>query len=118
MANCCKPSKYTSRDLSETVSFERATNTSDGAGGFRKAWAAISGAPTRAMVKPLSGRERWASQRVEATSNYRVVTRYNSGLFEGDRVIWRGRAGNIRFIANVDSDDEWLEIDVQFGVGT
>lgn len=118
MVNCCTGSKYKSRDLRETVSFERLTRTSDGAGGFTRAWAAIIGAPTRAMIKPISGRERWASQRIEATANYRVVTRYNADLKEGDRVLIRDRPGNITFIANVDMMDEWLEIDVNLGQAT
>jgi SPP1 family predicted phage head-tail adaptor len=67
------------------------------------------------MVKPMSGRERWASERTEATANYRVVVRYNADLTEKDRVLVRGRPCNIRFIANVDMDDRWLEIDVEMG---
>ena len=70
------------------------------------------------MVKPLSGRERWASQRVEATANYRVVTRYSDLVTEVDRVVIRGRPANIRFVANVDLMNEWLEIDVELGVAT
>lgn len=113
MVRCC--GKYNARQLREAVTFQRKTRTSDGAGGYTSGFAAISGAPTRAMVKPLSGRERWASDRVEASANYRVVTRYYDGLKEGDTVLIRGRPANIRFIANVDMMDEWLEIDVQLG---
>lgn len=113
MVRCC--GKYNARQLREAVTFQRKTRTSDGAGGYTSGFAAISGAPTRAMVKPLSGRERWASDRVEASANYRVVTRYYDGLEEGDTVLIRGRPANIRFIANVDMMDEWLEIDVQLG---
>lgn len=115
MAKCC--GKYNARQLREAVTFQRKTRTSDGAGGYTSGFATISGAPTRAMVKPLSGRERWASDRVEASANYRVVTRYYDGLVEGDTVLIRGRPANIHFIANLDMMDEWLEIDVQLGAG-
>jgi SPP1 family predicted phage head-tail adaptor len=115
MVKCCGSSKYNARQLREAVTFQRRTQTGDGAGGYTETFAAISGAPTRAMVKPLSGRERWASNRVEASANYRVVTRYYDGLTEKDVVVIRGRTGNIRFIANVDLMDEWLEIDVDLG---
>lgn len=118
MVNCCKPSKYGARDLRETVTFQRVTNTADDYGARVQAWATIEGAPTRAMVKPMSGRERWASERTEATANYRIVTRYNADLTEKDRVLIRGRPCNIRFIANVDMDDRWLEIDVEMGAAT
>lgn len=114
---CCAP-KYTSRQLRESVTFQRSTRVSDGAGGFAETWSTIAGAPTRAMVRPLSGRERWASERVEATANYRVVTRYDADLNERDRVLIRGITGNIVFIANVDMMDDWLEIDVNLGVAT
>ena len=118
MVSCCKPSKYNGRMLREVVTFQRATETVDDYGARIQAWATIAGAPTRAMVKPMSGRERWASERVEATANYRVVTRYNADLTEADRVLVRGRACNIRFIANVDLMNDWLEIDVEMGAAT
>jgi len=101
--------------LREPVTFQRKTRTSDGAGGYTTGWAAISGAPTRAMVKAMSGRERWASERVEATANYRVVVRYFADLNEVDRVLIRDRPCQIRFVNNVDLDDRWLEIDVEMG---
>lgn len=118
MVRCCKASKYNARDLREEVSFERLARTSDGAGGFTEAWAAVSGAPTRAMVKPMSGRERWASQRIEATATHMIVTRYFSGLKEADRATIRGRVYNVRFINNVDFADQWLEITAEVGVAT
>lgn len=113
---CC--AKYSARDLREPVSFERLTRTSDGAGGFTESWASISGAPTRGMVKAMSGRERWASQRIEATSTHRIVVRYFADLTEVDRVVIRGRPHQVRFINNVDLADRWLEIDAQLGVPT
>lgn len=115
MVSACKPSKYNGRMLREFVRFERPVETTDEYGARLKTWVAITGAPTRAMVKPMSGRERWASERTEATANYRIVTRYNADLTEKDRVLVRGRPCNIRFIANVDMDDRWLEIDVEMG---
>ena len=113
---CC--SKYSARDLTTPVEFQRLTRTSDGAGGFTEAWAAISGAPTRAKVEPLSGREVWASMRVEARSTVRVVVRYVSGLKEADRIVIDGSNYNIRYIRNVDFADRWLEINAEGGVAS
>lgn len=115
MAKCCD---YHSGILKEPVEFQRLTRISDGAGGFNEQWVAISGAPSRAMVKPKSGSERWASERVEARANYRVVTRYFSDLDETDRVVIRGRPCQIRFIGNVEMADKWLEIDIEMGAAT
>jgi len=115
MVNCCTSSKYNARQLREAVTFERVTNTADGYGARLQSWRAIIGAPTRAMVKPMSGGERYASGRTEATSTHKIVCRYFADLTEKDRVLIRGRAYNIRFIANVDFDDQWLEISAELG---
>jgi len=115
MVNCCATSKYNARQLREAVTFQRVTNTQDDYGARVQTWAAITDAPTRAMVKPMSGGERYASARTEATSTHRIVCRYFADLTEKDRVVIRGRAYNIRFIANVDFDDQWLEISAELG---
>jgi SPP1 family predicted phage head-tail adaptor len=102
--------------LKEAVAFQRLTRTSDGAGGFTEAWAAIVGTPTRAHVKAMSGGERWHSDRVEASATHKIVVRYNSSLTTKDRVVIRGLAYNIRFIDNMDMADKWLYITAQVGV--
>jgi len=101
--------------LREPVTFERSTKASDGAGGFTEAWVAISGAPDRAHFKALSGAERFASDRIEATTRNRIVVRYFAGLKESDRVLIRSRAYNIQFIDNIEMRDMWLQIDLDGG---
>lgn len=114
---CCgSSSKYGAAMLREPVTFQRKTRTSNGAGGFTEVWATVSGAPTMAYVKAVSGGERWASERVEARATHRVVVRYFEDLTEVDRVVIRDRAHNIRFINNVDFEDKWLEITTEQGV--
>lgn len=114
MKKCCDD--YNAGMLNEPVSIERAAKVSDGAGGYTETWAVISGAPTRAHAKYLSGSERWASQRVEATAKLRIAVRYFDGLLESDSVVIRSRRCNIRFINNVEFRDRWLEIDLDEGV--
>tara|TARA_R110000772_G_scaffold15211_6_gene44179 strand:- start:24 stop:368 length:345 start_codon:yes stop_codon:yes gene_type:complete len=104
--------------LREPVTFQRQTRASDGAGGQTQTWATISGAPSRAYVRAASGSERFASDRVEATVRLKLVTRYNSGLLESDRVVIRNKAHNIRFINNVEFRNQWLEILVDGGVAS
>lgn len=110
---CCD---FNAGKLKEPVLFERRTLTSDGAGGQTETWAAVSGAPTRAAVMPVSGSERYASDRVEAIVRLRLVTRYSALLRESDRVTIRGRVHNIRYIDNIEFADKWLQIDVDGGV--
>lgn len=102
--------------LKEPVTFQRRTLVSDGAGGQTETWATVTGTPSKAFVKPVSGSERFASDRVEAIVRLRLVTRYTNKLTESDRVLIRGRAHNIRFLDNVEFADKWLQIDVDGGV--
>jgi SPP1 family predicted phage head-tail adaptor len=108
--------KYHAGQLREPVLFERLTRVSDGMGGATETWAAIAGAPTRGFVKAVSGFERLASDRQDATTRLRLVTRYKAGLREADRVKIRGRLHQIRFINNLDFANDWLEIDLDGGV--
>lgn len=110
---CCD---LNSGKLKEPVTFQRKTLTSDGAGGMTQTWTTISAAPTRAYVLPVSGSERYASDRVEATVRLRLVVRYTSGLLESDRVQIRNKVHNIRFIDNIEFANKWLQIDVDGGV--
>lgn len=101
--------------LREAVEFQRATKVSDGAGGYTEVWAAISGASTLAQVKALSGGERFASERIESTTKWRITVRYFTGLLESDIVVIRDREYNIRFINNIELRDRWLVIDLDGG---
>lgn len=101
--------------LREPVTFEELTRTGDGAGGFTQTWAAISGAPDRAYVRAMSGRERYESDRTEAAASWRIVCRYFSGVDEVDRVVIRSRNYQIRFVNNLELRDQWLEIDLGLG---
>lgn len=111
---CC--SEYKASMLRTAVEFQRETTTSDGMGGVTTSWAAISDSPNRAHVKALSGSERYASDRVEATARLRVVVRYFDGLTEKDAIEIDGRRHNIRFINNLEFRNQWLVIDVDQGV--
>jgi len=113
MAKCCK---MNAGMLKEPVTFQRAAKVSDGAGGYTETWGTLAGAADRAAVKAVSGRERFASDRIEATTKWRITVRYFTGLLESDRVIIRTRAYNIRFINNMELEDRWLEIDLDGGV--
>jgi SPP1 family predicted phage head-tail adaptor len=110
---CCT---YSASMLSTPVQFQRLVRESDGAGGFTQIWRNIQGAPTRAHVKSMSGSERFASARVEATATHKVTIRYFANLTEADAVVFGGKRANIRFIDNVEQGDRWMVLDVQTGV--
>jgi head-tail adaptor len=115
MGLCCD---YSSGILREAVTFQREAATAGTAGTFTKAWATVSGAPTRAHVRGMSGREERTGDRTDAVARLRVVVRYSAALREGDRVLIRTRAHNITRIDNVEFRNQWLEIDAEAGVAT
>jgi head-tail adaptor len=110
---CCL---YNAGMLREPLAFQRLVITPDGIGGSSKTWATIAGAPSRGMVKAVSGFERAQADRTNAGASFRVVVRYWAGLREADTVLIRGLRHDITFINNVDFADRWLEIDVTRGV--
>jgi SPP1 family predicted phage head-tail adaptor len=111
-----KCGEYSAGMLRTPVQFQRLVRETDGAGGFTQTWRNIQGAPTRAHVKSMSGNERFASARVEATATHKVTIRHFAGLTEADAVVFGGRRANIRFINNVEQRDRWMVLDVQTGV--
>ena len=82
--------------LREPVTFQEMARLSDGAGGFTQTWSTISGAPDRAHVKAMSGGERYASARTEASASWRIVCRYNANIDETKKAIIRGRSYQFR----------------------
>ena len=109
---CCDMS---AGKLREPVTFQRQTRTSDNSGGFTETWAAISGAPSRAFIMPVGGREWIAHDRVEAMPRLKLVVRYNADLKESDRVLIRSKSHDIVRIDNVEFRNKWLEITVDGG---
>lgn len=112
---CCD---MTSGMLGTPITVQRSTKTSDGAGGFTETWASLAGAPSRAFVRTVSGREVFANDRTEARPSLRIVTRYNASIIEADRIVIRGKAYNITALNNMEFQDKWLEIDLSGGVAT
>ena len=112
MSLCCK---YNAGMLREVIAIQARVDTQDADRNLVTVWQAVSGAPTRAMVRQASGRERFASNRVEATSSFVFVTRYSNAFDESARIVHRGRNYNIRSINNVEFQDEWLEVSATLG---
>ena len=105
--------------LDERVTFERATNVSDGGGGSTLTWATYF--TCAAMVEAISGRERANADQTQSPRNYRVTLRRSSetaGLTTRDRLDWRGKKMQIRFIADEGPRPLYLMLDCEAGVNT
>lgn len=104
--------------LSETVTFERKTQTQTANGGLSDTWATIESAPTKGYFMATSGGEAFTSDRVEAKAGWRIVCEYFAGLTEADRVVHDGRAYNIRFVNDWEKRGKWLIVDAEAGAAT
>lgn len=113
MTLCCK---YNSGMFREPITFQRATKTSDGAGGYTESWATLLS--TFAVIEKFSGSETFASERIEARTKYRIVCHYFSGLRPTDRVVMRSTNYDITATENIEFKDQYLAIDLEGGVPT
>lgn len=105
---------YHTGELTERVTFKREVRVDDGMGGSRSEWQDIA---TRwALVRPMSGRERLAADKVEASANYLIVVRAPLDVQEADIAIWQGQQLNIRFVKRRGTRALFLEIEAEMGV--
>lgn len=105
---------YHTGELTERVIFRREVRVDDGMGGSELEWADIA---TRwALVRPLTGRERLAADKVEASANYLIVVRAPCDVQEDDIAVWNGRQLNIRSVKRRGSRALFLELEAEMGV--
>lgn len=107
--------KYSAAMLDQRVTLKRKTRTADGMGGYTTAFATI--ATVWAHVRPLSGREREQSQRLNAQSNYLIVIRDRSDIDETVVAEWEGANFNLRFAKNK-ARARFLELEAERGVAS
>lgn len=103
-----------SGELDERVSLQRLTPKRDGAGGATETWAEY--AEVWAKVRPMTGRERENAARTEALSDYVVKIRYRADVRAADRIVWRDRELNVRFMKDRGPRELYLELEAQMGV--
>lgn len=102
-----------------TANFQRNTRTSDGAGGFTQAWASITGLGAVSVgMLAMSGNERWAAERLEATATWRLWAKGVGAVSAADRVVIGGRPYQIRFADNVEKRGKWYVLDLHEGAAT
>lgn len=112
---CCT---YTAGQLREVVSIEAKTRTPDGMGGFTEAWAAVSGAPTRAMITAAPGSGRFGFMRQVPGNTYKMVTRGFANGTAAQRVIWKGREYGVLGVVDPDGRGVWSEWRISDGVAS
>ena len=110
---CCD---ITSGKLNAEITIQRNTPASDGEGGFTDAWAADPSGGVWAMVKPMSGSERWFAERVTPGNRYRMIIRFrgdaNGAPYYSaeDRVQYKGRTYAIESVIDLEDESRYIEI--------
>lgn len=101
-------------DLDQRIRIEAKARVEDAGGGAAEAWTLV--AAVWAQAWPVSGRERAEAQQVEASTLMRFKVRRRADVTAGMRIVWQGRAHNIRFVADAGSRAPFLTIDAEAGV--
>lgn len=101
-------------DLDQRVTIQVPADIPDGRAGVAKGWANL--ATVWAKVRPVSGRERAAAGQVEAAALYRVTIRRRTDVTTTCRVVWQGKAMNVRFVADSGSRAAFTIADCEAGV--
>jgi SPP1 family predicted phage head-tail adaptor len=104
--------------LWQTVTFQRKSNTSDGAGGRTEAWSTLAGSADTGGIVAVSGSERYTSMRIEATSDWMLIVPYFAGLKTTDRVMIAGKSYRIDHINDHEKRAVWYVIDLTEGAAT
>jgi len=62
------------------------------------------------FVEPLSGREFFAAEQIQARVSTRITIRYRAGIVPTMRVLWSGKTYNIRAVIDTEGRHEELQL--------
>lgn len=102
--------------LRHQVDVERLILTPDGIGGSVSSWAVFR--RPWAYIISATGWERLSGMQLESPITHIVYLRYDAEITARHRIIHRDRAFNIRSIADIEEQREWLELKCEEGVAT
>lgn len=94
--------------LRNKVALQKATETSDGAGGCTEAWSTI--ASIYADIRPTGGDEAYRQGKVQDKVTHKIFVRYRSDIQPYYRIQYESRIFNIKNIMNIDERDRFLEL--------
>lgn len=99
--------------LRERVTLQAPLRTPDGAGGADIGWSEV--ATLWARVEAQGGGELPAGERLEARARLEVTIRFRADVTPAMRLVWRGRALDIRASADSDGRRRFLTLDCMEG---
>lgn len=105
-------------EFQERISIERAISSPDGAGGQTIIWRARYPGGIWAKVVSVRGREEERLNRLVTIETYLIIVRFSIDITTHDRIIWRGKAFNVRSVADREGDRRYLTCECESGVTT
>jgi len=111
MVACCD---ITPGDLRVPIEIQEEQLTSDGAGGQTKTWVTVWRGRTK--WKHGSVYERLQAMQLQAGVLHRVYARYSPIPRPDMRVLYKGKAYQIRGVVDIEERHRWLELTVEEGV--
>jgi SPP1 family predicted phage head-tail adaptor len=101
--------------LSQRGTIQTYTASPTPAGGLPKVW--TDTATVWMRIEPISGKENLYGMQLEANITHKITMRYRP-LIPEQRILYKGKAYNIRAILNDDSRDRKLIVMAEEGVAT
>lgn len=103
-------------DLTEVLTIEEETRTSDGHRGFTKSWATF--ATVKATASPLFVDEREHQGALRNVTRYRFTIWRNDAITERMRIVWDDRTYNILGFRKSGKREAFMDIIAESGLGT
>lgn len=113
MVKCCD---VTAGMLRHSVSLQRVNKVADGLGGFTHTWATV--ATLRAFLRVSGANETVGQDRLNMTQRQKAVIRYRTDIRPNDRILFDGKAYQIRGISDIEFRKKYLDLDLESGVAT
>lgn len=102
--------------LKHRIEFQKQERTPDGLGGASVTW--VTFATARAALRHQRGNEELQHDQIQSPASVIFDIRPRTDLQEGHRIIYNGRAYNIRYIPDLEPRTRLLSIEAERGVAT
>jgi SPP1 family predicted phage head-tail adaptor len=96
-------------ELKRHVTIEKLDGTRDGFGQEIPSWVSFA-AGIWCKIEPLTGREIFNAQQVQAEVTHRITMRYLSGVVAKMRINWNGRIFDIHSVRNLNEQSREIEL--------
>lgn len=95
-------------NLDKQITIERRAHTQGEAGQVRETWREVE--QVWASIRPLSGREYYASSGPRAEVTHEILMRFGADVLPKDRILYEGRVFEVMSNINVGERNRYLKI--------